>query len=60
MRCYVIEVCAIPEGTCAIRGYGPKSGITDEVGGVRDVDATAVVEEAVAFRPLRGLEGAGG
>jgi len=31
MRCYVIEVCAIPEGTCAIQGYGPKSGITDMV-----------------------------
>ena len=31
MRCYVIKVCAIPEETCAIRGYGPKSGITDEL-----------------------------
>ena len=30
MGCYVIEVCAIPKGTCAIRGYGPKSGITDD------------------------------
>ena len=25
-----------------------------------DIDATAVVEEAVVFRPLRGSEGAGG
>jgi len=31
-----------------------------EVGSVRDVDATVVVEEAVAFRPFRGSEGAGG
>ena len=31
-----------------------------EVGSIRDVDATAVVEEAVAFRPFRGSEGVGG
>ena len=31
-----------------------------EVGSVRDVDATMVVEEAVVFRPFRGSEGAGG
>jgi len=31
-----------------------------EVRSVRDVDATAVVEEAVVFRPFRGSEGAGG
>ena len=31
-----------------------------EVGSVQDVDATMVVEEAVAFRPFRGSEGAGG
>jgi len=31
-----------------------------EVRSVWDVDATTVVEEAVAFQPFRGLEGAGG
>jgi len=32
-----------------------------EVGSVWDVDETVVlVEEAIAFRPFRGLEGAGG
>jgi len=30
-----------------------------EVGSVRDVDATVVVEEAIAFRPFRGSEGVG-
>jgi len=31
-----------------------------EVRSVRDIDATVVVEEAVAFRPFRGSEGVGG
>jgi len=31
-----------------------------EVGSVRDVDATAVVEEAVMFQPFRRLEEVGG
>jgi len=31
-----------------------------EVRSVQDVHATAVVEEAVAFRPFRGSEGVGG
>jgi len=31
MTRYAIKVRAISEGTFAIRGYGPKSGITDEV-----------------------------
>ncbi len=30
MTRYAIKVRAISEGTFAIRGYGPKSGITDE------------------------------
>ena len=30
MTCYAVGVCAIPEGTFAIRGYAPKSGITDD------------------------------
>jgi len=29
MTCYGTHVSAIHEGTLAIRGYGPKSGITD-------------------------------
>ena len=29
MTCYAIKVHAISEETFAIRGYGPKSGITD-------------------------------
>ena len=30
MTRYAIKVRAISEGTFAIRGYGPKSGITDD------------------------------